>query len=85
MRPLFRRTDPGADGDFIADLNPHSLETLIESRVEPVLACASPAETVQFERHGYFCPDLDSAPHRLVFNRTIGLRDSWAKSQMSGG
>jgi len=83
--PLFRRTDPGADGDFIADLNPHSLETLIESQVEPVLACASPAETVQFERHGYFCPDLDSAPHRLVFNRTIGLRDSWAKSQMSGG
>ena len=83
--PLFRRADPGADGDFIADLNPHSLETLIESQVEPVLACASPAETVQFERHGYFCPDLDSAPHRLVFNRTIGLRDSWAKSQMSGG
>ena len=83
--PLFRRTDPGADGDFIADLNPHSLETLIESQVEPVLACASPAETVQFERHGYFCPDLDTAPHRLVFNRTIGLRDSWAKSQMSGG
>ena len=83
--PLFRRADPGADGDFIADLNPHSLETLIESQVEPVLACASPAETVQFERHGYFCPDLDTAPHRLVFNRTIGLRDSWAKSQMSGG
>ena len=83
--PLFRQPDPGADGDFIVDLNPHSLETLIESQVEPVLACASPAETVQFERHGYFCPDLDTAPHRLVFNRTIGLRDSWAKSQTSGG
>ncbi len=83
--PLFGRADPGADGDFIADLNPHSLETLIESRIEPSLAGASPAETVQFERHGYFCPDLDSAPHHLVFNRTVGLRDSWAKAQVRGG
>jgi glutaminyl-tRNA synthetase len=83
--PLFGRPDPGADGDLIADLNPHSLDTLRESRVEPSLADASPAETVQFERQGYFCPDLDSTPQRLVFNRTIGLRDSWAKVQAGGG
>jgi glutaminyl-tRNA synthetase len=82
--PLFTRPDPGADGDFIADLNPHSLERLTESRVEPALATASPAEPVQFERQGYFCPDLDSAPNRLIFNRTVGLRDSWTKMQAIG-
>jgi glutaminyl-tRNA synthetase len=82
--PLFTRPDPGADGDFMADLNPHSLERLTESRVEPALATASPGEPVQFERQGYFCPDLDSAPNRLIFNRTVGLRDSWTKMQAIG-
>jgi glutaminyl-tRNA synthetase len=82
--PLFTRPDPGADGDFMADLNPHSLERLTESRVEPALATASPGEPVQFERQGYFCPDLDSAPNRLIFNRTVGLRDSWTKMQGIG-
>jgi glutaminyl-tRNA synthetase len=82
--PLFTRPDPGADGDFMADLNPHSLERLTESRVEPALASASPGEPVQFERQGYFCPDLDSAPNRLIFNRTVGLRDSWTKMQAIG-
>jgi glutaminyl-tRNA synthetase len=53
-------------------------------RVEPALACAAPEETVQFERQGYFCPDRDTAPGQLVFNRTIGLRDSWAKAQAAG-
>jgi glutaminyl-tRNA synthetase len=77
--PLFTRPDPGADGDLLADLNPDSLESLTQSRVEPALATAAPPDTVQFERQGYFCPDLDSTPHRLVFNRTVGLRDSWAK------
>jgi glutaminyl-tRNA synthetase len=81
---LFTRPDPGADGDLLDDLNPHSLETLTESRVEPVLAAASD-ETLQFERQGYFSPDPDSASDRLVFNRTVGLRDSWAKARTSGG
>jgi glutaminyl-tRNA synthetase len=76
---LFARPDPGADGDLMADLNPHSLEVLTECRLERALAQAKIGEPVQFERQGYFCLDPDSAPDRLVFNRTIGLRDSWAK------
>jgi glutaminyl-tRNA synthetase len=83
--PLFTRPDPGAEGDLIADLNPNSLEILAESRVEPALGVATTGEALQFERQGYFCPDLDSAPDRLVFNRTVGLRDSWAKIKASGG
>ena len=82
--PLFSRPDPDANGDFMADLNPHSLERLTGSRVEPALAAAAPGEPVQFERQGYFCPDLDSAPNRLIFNRTVGLRDSWKKMQAIG-
>jgi glutaminyl-tRNA synthetase len=82
--PLFTRPDPGAGGDFFADLNPNSLEILTESRVEPALAEATPGEPVQFERQGYFCLDPDSRPGRLVFNRTVGLRDSWAKAQAGG-
>jgi len=77
--PLFTRPDPGADGDLLADLNPHSLEVLSEARVEPGLAVSNSQEPVQFERQGYFCRDPVSAPGHLVFNRTIGLRDSWAK------
>jgi glutaminyl-tRNA synthetase len=53
--------------------------------VEPALAAALRGEAVQFERQGYFCADLDSPPNRLVFNRTVGLRDSWAKARASGG
>ncbi|HZT88150.1 MAG TPA: glutamine--tRNA ligase/YqeY domain fusion protein [Stellaceae bacterium] len=78
---LFTRPDPGADGDLMADLNPDSVEMLTGCLLEPALAEARPEEPVQFERQGYFCLDLDSRPGRLVFNRTIGLRDSWAKSQ----
>ena len=80
--PLFTRPDP-AGGDFAADLNPNSLEVLNDSRVEPALAAGNTAEAVQFERQGYFCRDQDSAPGRPVFNRTVGLRDTWAK--VSGG
>ena len=83
--PLFTRPDPGADGDFFADLNPQSLEVLTAGRVEPALADAEPGEPVQFERQGYFCVDPDSQQGRLVFNRTVGLRDSWAKAQVGGG
>jgi glutaminyl-tRNA synthetase len=83
--PLFLRADPGAGGDYAADLNPQSLEVLANCRVEPSLAAGNSAEPVQFERQGYFCRDPDSAPGRLVFNRTIGLRDSYAKAQAGGG
>jgi glutaminyl-tRNA synthetase len=82
--PLFTRPDPGADGDFFADLNPNSLEILSDTRIEPAAAEAAVGEAVQFERQGYFCLDPDSYSGRLVFNRTIGLRDSWAKAQSSG-
>jgi glutaminyl-tRNA synthetase len=82
--PLFTRPDPGADGDFITDLNPHSLEALTESRVEPALAMATPGEPVQFERQGYFCLDPPTSPGRLVFSRTVALRDSWTKARAIG-
>jgi glutaminyl-tRNA synthetase len=78
--PLFTRPDPGAGGDLFADLNPNSLEVLTEARLEPALAEAATGLAVQFERQGYFAPDPDSAAGRLVFNRTIGLRDSYAKT-----
>ncbi len=76
--PLFTRPDPSG-ADFAADLNPNSLEVLGEARVEPSLADIGPGEAVQFERQGYFCLDPDSKPGALVFNRTVGLRDTWAK------
>jgi glutaminyl-tRNA synthetase len=75
---LFTRPDPNP-GDFAADLNPSSLEVLSDCRIEPALAAANSQEPVQFERQGYFVRDPDSAPGRLVFNRTVGLRDTWAK------
>jgi glutaminyl-tRNA synthetase len=82
--PLFTRPEPDISGDFIAELNPTSLETMTEGQVEPTLAAAIPGEPVQFERQGYFCLDPDSTPARLVFNRTVGLRDSWAKIRGAG-
>ncbi len=81
---LFKRPDPGADGDIFADINPDSLEVLRGALLEPSLAQMPAGEVVQFERQGYFCPDLDSRPDALVFNRTIGLRDTWAKVQAAG-
>jgi len=83
--PLFARPDPGAGGDVFADLNPQSLEVMTECRLEPALAHAAEGEALQFERQGYFCADPGSRPDRLVFNRTIGLRDSWAKAQSAAG
>jgi glutaminyl-tRNA synthetase len=76
--PLFTRPDPNAS-DFAADLNPDSVEVLRDSRVEPALAQDNTDAAVQFERQGYFCLDPDSAPGRPVVNRTVGLRDTWAK------
>jgi glutaminyl-tRNA synthetase len=81
--PLFTRPDPDAS-NFAAELNPNSLEVLPDARLEPALAGANAEEAVQFERQGYFCRDPDSAPGRLVFNRTIGLRDTWAKEAKTG-
>ncbi len=66
-------------GTFLDNLNPHSLEVLTDCRLEPGLASAQPGMRVQFERLGYFCADPDSRPGGLVFNRTVSLRDSWAK------
>ena len=66
--------------DYKTHLNPDSLQTLDSCRVEPILARATPGSRFQFERHGYFCVDTrDSSADRLVFNRTVSLRDSWAK------
>ncbi len=67
--------------DFTANLSPNSLETLPECYVEPSLAQANSLDRFQFERLGYFCVDPDSTPEALIFNRTVGLRDTWAKIQ----
>ncbi|MBI3747955.1 MAG: glutamine--tRNA ligase [Chloroflexi bacterium] len=78
---LFVRPDPGADGDLFADLNPASETIVPEAMLEPSLAEAPLGQTVQFERLGYFAPDTDSRPGALVFNRTLTLKDSWARLQ----
>ncbi len=67
--------------DFTANLKPHSLEVLSDCRVEPWLAGAEPGQRYQFERLGYFCVDPDSTDAKPVFNRTVTLRDTWAKIQ----
>ncbi len=79
---LFVKADAGEvpEGqDYTVNLNPHSLERLTGCKVEPSLAGAQTGSRYQFERQGYFCVDPDSAAGRLVFNRTVALRDSWAK------
>jgi glutaminyl-tRNA synthetase len=80
---LFADPQPDA-GNFAAQINPQSLEVLTGSMVEPALAADASTEAVQFERHGYFCRDRDSRPGALVFNRTVGLRDTWAKVAAEG-
>jgi glutaminyl-tRNA synthetase len=78
--PLFLKPDPSGGEGFTSDLNPQSLEVLSNARVEPALAEArNSAEPVQFERLGYFARDPDSRPDSLIFNRTVGLRDTFAK------
>jgi len=81
---LFVKENPGdvPEGeDFTANLNPRSLITLTECRVEPGLARCEPGARYQFLRQGYFCVDKDSVSRRPVFNRTVTLRDTWAKIQ----
>lgn len=75
---LFLCESPG-ETNAVADLNPHSLEALAACKLEPALRGAIAGERYQFERLGYFCVDPDSRPGRLVFNRTVALRDTWAK------
>jgi glutaminyl-tRNA synthetase len=82
---LFRRPDPGADGDLFADLDPASESIVRGAMLEPALADAPIGETVQFERLGYFTPDPDSAEGALVFDRTLTLKDTWAKVQARTG
>jgi len=81
---LFTQPVPGAEGDYRDDINPESLTTLRDCRVEAALPDAVPGEPVQFERQGYFCADPESTPARPVFNRTVALRDSWAKIRAKG-
>jgi glutaminyl-tRNA synthetase len=71
-------------GTFTDYLNPKSLEVISGAKLEPSLASAKPLTSYQFERLGYFCPDRTSTPERPVFNRTVGLRDSWAKVEKKG-
>ncbi len=81
---LFTKPDPDV-GNFAADINPNSLEVLTDAKLEPALAADNSPAPVQFERLGYFARDQDSAPGRPVFNRTVGLRDTWGKVQGAGG
>ncbi|WP_318471732.1 glutamine--tRNA ligase [Photobacterium leiognathi] len=76
---LFTVPNPGAADDFVSVINPESL-TVVNGFVEPSLVAAEAEKAFQFERMGYFCADnKDSSPEHLVFNRTVGLRDTWAK------
>ena len=75
---LFANPSPNA-ANFAADLNPESLEVLLDARIEPSVAADNSGGVMQFERQGYFVRDKDSAPGKPVFNRTIGLRDTFAK------
>jgi glutaminyl-tRNA synthetase len=78
--PLFSKPDPSGGEGFTADLNPQSLEVITDARIEPMLAASGNSpDPVQFERQGYFVRDPDSTPDRPVFNRTVGLRDTFAK------
>jgi glutaminyl-tRNA synthetase len=74
---LFNDPDPEAGDDFVANLKPNSLEVLSEAQVEPGLAAAAPGSHYQFERQGYFSVDPDSAPGKLVFNRTVSLKSDY--------
>jgi glutaminyl-tRNA synthetase len=83
---LFTTERPGENGaDVIAELNPASLEVVTGCKVEPSLAGATPETRYQFERLGYFVVDCDSDADRLVFNRTVTLRDQWAKIEKKLG
>ncbi len=86
---LFNKPDPDevtAGQTYLSNLNPKSLETLNDCRLEPSLSDAKSGEHYQFERNGYFIADvIDSKPGKPVFNRTVTLKDTWAKIEQKGG
>ena len=82
---LFRKENPDEGEDFTTNLNANSLEVIPEAKLEPSLAGAAAGSRYQFERLGYFCVDPDSGPGRLVFNRTVALKDTWAKVEKKQG
>jgi glutaminyl-tRNA synthetase len=85
---LFTKADPdqAEEGkDFTANLNPNSLEVISTAKIEPSLVKAAPGSHYQFERLGYFCVDPDAAPGKPVFNRTVALKDTWAKVEKKQG
>jgi glutaminyl-tRNA synthetase len=81
---LFKSEMPDAAGDFLSDLNPSSLEVLPHAKLEPSVADAPVGKRYQFERLGYFCVDPDSMPGKLIFNRTVTLKDTWARIEQRG-
>jgi glutaminyl-tRNA synthetase len=84
---LFTVENPGdapEGGEFTDNLNPKSLEVVPAAKLEPSLAAAAPGSRYQFERLGYFCADKTNTAAKLVFNRTVALRDSWAKIEKRG-
>jgi glutaminyl-tRNA synthetase len=85
---LFSKENPNAveEGqDFTGNLNPTSLEVVTDAKLEPSLAGAAVGSRFQFERLGYFCVDPDSDSSKLVFNRTVALKDTWAKVERKQG
>ncbi len=79
---LFTKEDPNEvaeGGDFTDNLNPNSLDRVTNAKLEPSLRGAAPGTSYQFERLGYFTPDRDGTLDRPVFNRTVTLKDTWAK------
>jgi glutaminyl-tRNA synthetase len=85
---LFSKEDPNdveVGKDVLDNLNPNSLEVLSAAKVEPSLASAAPGSRFQFERLGYFCVDPDSKPGKPVFNRTVALKDMWARVEKKQG
>ena len=81
---LFSALEPGSEGDYLDDINPDSLNVLEGCKLEPALGDVKVGQSIQFERLGYFCVDPDTTSDRPVFNRTVGLRDTWAKVQAKG-
>ncbi len=85
---LFSKADPydlEEGQDVLDNLNPNSLEILTGAKLEPSLANAKLEDRFQFERVGYFCLDPDATPGKLAFNRTLALKDSWAKIEKKAG
>jgi glutaminyl-tRNA synthetase len=82
--PLYTRSDPGAEGDFVDDISTESLEVLRGCKLEPSLDQAPAGTPIQFERTGYFVTDPDGTLDAPVYNRTVALRDSWAKAKAKG-